>query len=342
MKAVITGGTGFLGKALIPRLLAQGMEVCCLVRPSSDVQSLRARLAPGTDQRLTFVQGTLDRIAQCAKAFEGVDVVFHVAAALKGSTPVLFLNNVIATRELISMVLQAQVKRLVLVSSLAVYGTSGLEDEDTIDEVRDLDPKPQLRDPYTYSKVVQEQVAWDASREKGLPLVVVRPGVIYGPGRECLVGRVGLKFGNFLIRMGGRQRMPFTYVDNCADALVLAGTKPGIEGQAFNIVDDNPPTARQLVRRYKQKVGPVRVAPVPHWAIVPLSRMCQRYHLWSRGQLPAVLTPYKSNAMWKALNYSNRKAKQLLGWKPAVSFDEGLPPTFAALREQIRAVKAAG
>jgi nucleoside-diphosphate-sugar epimerase len=340
MKALITGATGFLGKSLIPRLLATYSEVCCLVRPSSDVQSLRARLAPGSDQRLTFVQGTLDKIQRCAAAFEGADVIYHVAAALKGSTPVLFLNNVTATRDLIQLALDAKVKRLVLVSSLAVYGTSGLEDQDTVDESHELDANPHLRDPYTYSKIEQEKVAWAAHRERALPLVVVRPGVIYGPGRECLVGRVGLKFGNFLIRMGGSQLMPFTYVDNCADALVLAGTQPAMEGHAFNVVDDNPPTARQLVRQYKMNVGPVRVAPVPHWAIVPLSNMCQRYHVWSRGQLPAVLTPYKSNAMWKMLNYSNRKAKELLGWRPAISFDQGLPPTFAALREQGRSAKA--
>jgi len=168
----------------------------------------------------------------------------------------------------------------------------------------------------------------------GLPLVVIRPGVIYGPGRDVLVTRVGLRLGDVLLRMGGDWPLPMTFVDNCADALLLAGATPLIEKQAFNIVDDDPPTGKQIVGQYRKNVRHVRVIPVPQAAILPLSEMCEQYHAWSRGQLPAVLTSYKSNAMWKPLHYSNRKAEQLLGWQPQVPFAEGLPLTLAALNKE--------
>jgi nucleoside-diphosphate-sugar epimerase len=325
MKAIVTGATGFLGRSFLRRLLDHDAQVCCIARQSSKLDEYK------NDRRLTFVESSLARVEQASAAFENADVVFHIAAALKGGTAGMFLNNVVATRSLIDVCLKTGVKRLVLVSSVAVYGTSHLREGDTLDERCPLDAQPHRRDPYSYSKIVQEQVAWEAAAKSGLPLIVVRPGVIYGPGREVLVARVGLMFGNTLLRMGGNWPLPLTYVDNCSDALLLAGTTPRIEKQAFNIVDDDAPTGKQIVKQYRKNVRPLRVLPIPQMAIQPLSEMCERYHAWSNGQLPAVLTPYKSGAIWKPLHYSNRKAKQLLGWQPQVPFSEGLPKTLAAL-----------
>ncbi len=331
MKAFVTGATGFLGQRLVARLLEQGTDVCCLTRPGSDVEGLRAGVGPAAPGRLEICRGTLDRIEACAASVAGSDVVYHVAAELRGGPAVLFVNNVIATRRLIEVVRRARPRRFVLVSSLGVYGTAHLRRGDVLDEQCPLDPEPARRDPYTYSKVAQERVAWEAHRDGGLPLVVVRPGVIYGPGRDCLTARVGLAVGGFFIRMGGRQQLPYTFVDNCARAIVLAGTAPGVEGKAFNVVDDDPPTARELVKRYRAAVGRVRGVAVPGWAIGPLSGACEWYHRWSQGQLPAVLTRYKSAATWKPLRYSNARAKAELGWRPEVGFDEGLRQTFASL-----------
>src|SRR5262249_8485384 len=138
--------------------------------------------------------------------------------------------------------------------------------------------------------------------------------------------------GRFLLRMGGRQPLPYTFVDNCARAILLAGTVPAVEGQVFNVVDDDPPTARELVRLYRSEVGRLRGITVPGWAISPLSALCEWYHHWSRGQLPAVLTRYKSDAMWRPLRYSNARAKAVLGWAPETDFASGLRQTFASLR----------
>src|SRR5205807_1842529 len=115
---------------------------------------------------------------------------------------VLFLNTVVTTRRLSEACLQIGVERFVLVSSLAVYGTSELQRGHILDESCPIDPHPFLRDAYTYSKINQEHVAWAAQRERDLPLVVIRPGVIYGPGRDVLTGRVGLRIGRLLVRMG--------------------------------------------------------------------------------------------------------------------------------------------
>jgi nucleoside-diphosphate-sugar epimerase len=343
MKILVTGGTGFLGKRLVRRLLGQGHDVCCLVRPGSDTPSFRAAVAPDTADtaqpagRLSTIPGTLNRIEASVADLLAArpEAIVHAAAAMGGGAPALFVNNVVALRQLLDVVLRLPtVRRFVHVSSLGVYGTAHLNTGDTLDETCPLDPKPHLRDPYTYSKVAQEQILWEAHRERKLPLVVVRPGVIYGPGRGVLSNRVGLRFGPVILRMGGSQQLPYTYVDNCAAGVALAATVPGIEGQAFNLLDDDLPRARSVLKQYRREVERLRVLPVPHWAISPLSGASEWYHRWSRGQLPAVLTKYKSGAMWKRLRYSNARARTVLGWKPSISVGEGMRRTNAASRAE--------
>lgn len=331
MNALVTGGTGFLGTRVVAKLLERGDRVRCLIRNSSSTESLDS-LPNGN--RIEYVRGNLGRPDDCAKAMEGCETVYHIAAEMKGATAVLFLGNVVATRALVAAALNAHVRRFVLVSSFGVYGTEQIPNGGVLDESCPLDPKAHLRDPYSYSKVGQEQVCWEAHREKGLPLVVVRPSVIYGPTRDCLTSRVGIRLGQFMLIMGGTQAMPYVHVANCASGVALAGMKPGIEGHAINLVDDQLPVGRELVKRYRREIGRLRTITVPRWAIGPMSRTCEWYHWASHGQLPAVFTRYKSQAMWRSMRYPNEQAKLLLGWKPEVALEKGMEETFASMRNK--------
>jgi nucleoside-diphosphate-sugar epimerase len=337
MKAFLTGGAGFLGRQVVQRLLADGHHVVCMLRARSNADNLRADAAkPGVRGTLEIIRGHIGRPDTYRDALAGSDVVYHIAAEMKGATAVLFLTNVVGTRALIAASQQAKVKRFVLVSSLGVYSATGVPSGGTLDENVPLDPKPHLRDPYSYSKIAEEKVAWEAHRTQGLPLVVIRPGVIYGPGRDWITGRTGLRMDTVLLKMGGHQVVPYTYVDNCADAVYLAGTAAGVEGQVFNIIDDNPPTVNALVRLYKREIGTLHVVPIPRVAIGTVSGMFEWYNRYSNGQLPAVLSRYKSQAMWKRQRFANEKAKRGLGWTPATSFDEGLARTADSLRTPAR------
>lgn len=333
MRAFVTGGAGFLGRHVVAQLLRDGHDVVCLLRGRSRDEALRT-IGAASESRgtLTIVRGALARPDTYRAALAGADVLLHVAAEMSGPAAVLFATNVAASRTLFETALAARMPRVVLVSSIAVYGAGALPSGGVVDETCPLDARPQLRDVYTYSKVAQEQMAWTLREERGLPLVVVRPGVIYGPGRDWLCSRIGLRFGGLMLKMGGRQRVPFTYVENCADAVVQAAGAPGIEGQAFSIVDDDLPTADALVRRHRRAVGRIRTVWIPSWAVRPLSRLNVWYHRVSRGQLPAVLTPYRSDAHWRPMRYTNDKARRVLGWQPRVSVDVGLSRTAASLR----------
>jgi nucleoside-diphosphate-sugar epimerase len=322
VKIFVTGGTGFLGRRVVRQLLEEGHSVRCLARPGSDVATLRDGLAPGAESRLQIVRGQLNRVPQ--QQLEGCDALCHIAAAMKGCTAALFADNVIATRRLLTVADTVGVARVVLISSLAIYGTSELRPRSLVDESCPLEERPHLRDSYTYSKLAAEKAAWELHEAGKCPLVVIRPGVIYGPGRDPLSARVGLSVGRVLLRMGSRHLLPYVHVDACAAGVALAVTMPAIEGQAFNLLDADLMTAGQFLKQYRRSRAGLRVIPVPHWAIVPLSRLNVWYTRWSRGQIPAVLTPYKSEAFWKRLRYSTAKAQSVLGWKPHPSTHVGL------------------
>jgi nucleoside-diphosphate-sugar epimerase len=329
MKVFVTGGTGFLGRRVVKALCEDGLRVRCLVRPSSDVSALRDFVGPDLWLAVEVVAGELSDVDACRKLIDDCDTVAHVAAALGGSTAVMFLNTVIPTRHLLAAAAQAGVRRFVQVSSFGVYGAAGLSTGALLNESTPLDPHPELRDPYSYSKIVQEQVAWEVRAQTNLPLVIIRPGVIFGPGRGVLSGRVGLNLGPLLVRMGGSQTLPYTYVDNCAAAIRQAVIAEGIDGEAFNILDDGLPTGSQLVRKMRRAGKKVRSLWVPRPLIGPLSSVYEWYSRWSQGQLPGVITRYRSDSMWKKLKYSNEKAKTQLGWRPHVSFDEAFERSLA-------------
>ena len=325
--AWITGGTGFLGSRVVRFLTEREIDVHCLVRSKGAAAALTRSLSPDAASRVTFVFGSLNDAAACEALAASAPIGYHIASSLSGSAAALFSANVIATRTLLQAVRASGCRRFVLVSSMSVYGTYELPGNTVLDEKCPLDPKPQDRDPYAFSKIVQEQICWAARTEWNLPLVVVRPGIIYGPGRDVLSARVGLKVGSLMVRLGGSQQLPYTFVDNCAEAVVLAGLQEGIDGEAFNIVDDDLPTGRELMRERRRHGARLPTIPVPLWAVLPMARWYTAYAKYSQGQLPSILTPYRAAAQWNTLRYLNTKAKTRLNWTCRIPLSEGLRRT---------------
>jgi nucleoside-diphosphate-sugar epimerase len=327
-KICLTGVTGFLGKKVVSELVKEpGFYLRCLVRKTSDVEALLDNLPKETHGRIEFLRGDLNQPDFVLSAFKNIDIFYHIAAAPGGGASQLFLNSVVPMRAIIAAALKQKVQRFVLISSMGIYGPQNLPSGTTLDERSPIDLQPEKRDAYTFSKARQESIAWDAFQKHQLPLVIVRPGVIYGPGRPLLTSRVGLQLGSFLLGMGGRQFLPYTYVENCAEAVKLAGTTPDLEGKIVNIVDDELPTGRQLLRAYRQHKNKIKALFLPLFLVHPFWATYAAYCRLSQGQLPLVLDAYKSKAMWKRLSYSNTEAHRLLGWKPKISLTEGIQKT---------------
>jgi nucleoside-diphosphate-sugar epimerase len=136
-----------------------------------------------------------------------------------------------------------------------------------------------------------------------------------------------------LLHLGGANRLPFTYVSNCADALVLAATRASLASDTFNVVDDDLPTSRQIVRAYQSKVRRVRSISLPRMALGPIARLNAWVHRRTQGQIPVVFSEYDAKTIWKSLKFSNERAKSLLGWIPEIPMKAALEATFQSLVE---------
>ena len=271
-----------------------------------------------------------------AGALDGVDVVYHLAASMGGAPADVFLNTVVASKNLLDAVVATGRRvKLVLVSSLGVCGVAGLPPGTVVDESTPLEEHPELRDVYSQAKLRQERLFREYQARHGFPLVVMRPGVIYGPGGSRISARVGLDVAGVFFHLGGRNLLPLTYVDSCADAVALAGQRELANGQTYLVVDDEPITAKEFLARYRREVQRIPVVPLPGPVLRLLSHAVLAYSRWSRGQLPPVLTPYKTATTWKPTRFSNVNLKAL-GWQPLVSTNEGLRRAFDHYRSNPR------
>ncbi len=335
---LVTGATGFVGLRVVERLLGLGYRnVRCLVRPSSDVTGLE-QLADRCQReaRIELVRGNLLSRPDCLDAAKDAVVVYHLAVGAGGkSFPDLFMNSVLTTRNLLDAALHHHcVRRFVNVSSFAVYSNRDDRRPPVLDESSAVEEHPELRgEAYCYAKVKQDQIVMQYGIQHNLPYAIVRPGVVYGPGKKGIVGRVGIGTFGIFLHLAGGNRVPLTYVENCAEAIVLAGLKPGIDGEVFNIIDDDLPTSRQILRLYKSEVQRFRSIYVPHLLSYLLFYAWEKYSSWSQGQLPPTFNRRAWHAYWKGNCYSNLKLKQFLGWKPRVTTTEGIQRYLAACRE---------
>ncbi len=329
---LVTGAAGFIGSRVVASLLRMGFtRVRCLVRPSSNADSLKPNGSAAPDPRLEIVRGNLLSKDDCRRITQGAKVILHLAAGRgEKSYADAYMNSVVATRNLLdAAVADGGIRRFVCVSSFVVYSTRGLKRMGTLDETCSLEDQPHLTgEAYCYAKAMQEDIVREYGARHGLPFVLVRPGVVYGPGNKGLTGRVGIGTFGLFLHLGGRNPIPLTFVENCADAIVLAGLVQGVDSEAFNVVDDNPPTSRTLLGLYKRNVRRFRSLYVPYPVGYFLSYLWEKYSERSEGQIPMAFNRRKWINYWKGCHYSNDKLKKLLGWQQRVPFQEGIQKYF--------------
>jgi nucleoside-diphosphate-sugar epimerase len=332
---LITGSNGFIGSRVVEQLLAAGFtNLRCFVRPSSNLNRLNKTIEANPGARIEILSGNLLSRPDCELAARDVAVAFHLAAGIEKTFPGSFMNSVVTTRNLLdALVAQGHLKRFVNISSFAVYSNWDLGRGALLDETCPLESRAVARDEaYAFAKLKQDELVNEYAQRFQISTVTLRPGAVYGPGKPDITARVGIKPFGIFFHLGGGNQIPITYVDNCASAIVTAGLAPGVDGEVFNIVDDDLPSSRKLLKMYKQG-RPFRSLYVPYWFFYGFSWFWESYSRRSKGQVPLAFNRLRCATYWKGNRYSNQKLKTKTGWRPQVSFSEASRRYFDSVRK---------
>lgn len=319
-EVLVTGAAGFLGRAVVKRLRAEGRLIRVLVRRAPDW--LRE------DAGIQVVVGDLGEPRIVDHAVAGVQQVFHVGAAMKGGPGDFEAGTVWGTRNVVDSCLRHGIGRLVYVSSMSVLDHAGRDPARPVTEASALEPFPERRGAYTQTKLTAENLVLEAVRTRGLKAVLVRPGQIFGPGTERTTPNATVGIAGRWIAVGSSaQTLPLVYLDDVVDALMLASTRPGIEGRLFNVVDPDAVTHAEYIRHCRAKLGPeLKMTRVPKPVFLALAWGVELLGKALKRSVP--LTRYRVHSLRPLANFDLAAATRELAWQPAVGVREGLRRTF--------------
>jgi len=330
VKILVTGSTGFVGSEVVRVAHGRGHEIVALVRPAATTD----HIPPGVH----IARGDLRSPQALGEALQGVDAAVHLAATKEGDFHHQFATTVVGTENLLATMQEAGVSNLVAVSTFAVYGHGALRPGTTVDEQSPILQDATAVGDYAETKLVQERLyrrfGWPddkASERSTNRCVILRPGMVYGP-HELWHAMLGAEFGRWHVRIGTKAVLPLTYVRNCAEAIVLASEKlvepaGAVHGQVINIVDDDLPTQTEYVRAVAAETAVPSTVTVP-WRAVRLGAdavaLANRHLFDDRLRLPGIAISARVDARFKPLHYTNRRAKELLGWSPKYTLTEAI------------------
>jgi nucleoside-diphosphate-sugar epimerase len=329
LRYLITGATGFVGSHLAAACTQRGLTVSTIARPSSDTSLLESL-------GVTLHRGDLADTTLVRKALEGVDVVVHCAAKVGDWGPVEDYRavNVEALRGLLEACKGRPLKRLVHLSSLGVYAARHHYGTD------ETEPLPaQHMDGYTQTKVEAEHLVLEYHRLHNVPVVVLRPGFIYGPRDRTVLPKLieSLRQGEMRYLGGGTRALNTIFVGNLVDAIFLAVERPQAVGQIFNLTDGEFVSKRQFIDAIADGMGLKRPErSLPLWVARIMAWMMERQARRSGAAQAPRLTQARLKFLGLNLDYSIEKAKRELGYRPRVSFARGIQETMAWYREMAK------
>jgi nucleoside-diphosphate-sugar epimerase len=327
-EVVVIGGTGFIGSHLVRELRRREVPVRIVTRrpPATAHQ-------PG----ITYIQGDLAHPESLRQSIEGSSVVFHLATG-GGATWAEFERDFVhATRQVAQFSLESGVRRLIYASSIAALF---LGRRCKIDERTGPDPQPYNRSLYSRAKIAAEQVLHEMHDRHGLPVVIVRPGVVVGPGGFLQHSGVG-NWASDLCSVGwgrGKEPLPFVLAQDVAAAMTAAMDASGIDGSTFNLVGDVRPTAAEFVQVlsdrslrafcfYPQSLWKLQIFDIAKWVLKIAARK------------PDNPFPSYRDLVTRALRsqFDCSAAKEMLGWRPVADREQFLQQAIDANLPTIKA-----
>jgi len=328
MRLFVTGASGFIGTAFVKALHKTHPEflITCGVRKSSDVEELEK-------MGLNLVLFELNSPSGFMSAVEGQDIVVHFAANFNflASEDSLFKQNILATKDLAYACLEKKVKYFIYCSSLEALGA-------VVDGNEESSYNPDER--YGKSKMEAEKLLLDLHAEKNLPVTIVRPSGVFGPGDNYVlrefIESLDRSILNKIIPFAGETTLHFTYIDDIVQGFskILLEREKCV-GEIIHLCSDQPQTYREIIVTITDKLQrrkPFFIKFIPLFFYRPFWPFIVVFYRW-RG----LGYPYVPNAMKKiraSRSYSNLKAKKLLGFQSRTDFATGIEKEVEWMREE--------
>jgi nucleoside-diphosphate-sugar epimerase len=308
---LVLGGAGFIGQALLRRLLREEKQVRVLVRDELRLPSALRELP------VDILRGDIANSESLDAAMQGVRYVYHLARAQAKTWGEFCEQDIAPTRQVAEACLRVGVERLFYVSTTDCYYAGARAG--VIDERTPLDPLIHRRNLYARAKAESERLLIEMASERALPLVIFRPGVVLGSGGSPFHWGVGFWAWGSICRLWGKGRhpLPIVLVDDVADALVKAMEAEGIVGESFNLVGEPCLSAVDYIQELEKAAG-ARIESIPtsawkfyayelfKWIVKCMVRHPGReipsYRDWETRSLKA--------------SFDCSKAKKILGWSP--------------------------
>lgn len=331
MTILVTGATGFLGGAVVHRLQHRGMGA--VLATGRDRGAGERLAAQGVAFRVAHLEREADVAALFGGALGSIEAVIHCAArsAPWGADGEFEAANVTATRHLTAAARAARVARFVHVSTPALY-FDGTDRRD----VREDAPLARPTNPYVRTKLAAEGVV-DRAVADGLPAVTLRPRALFGPGDTTIFPRLlrALARGRLPVIGGGTNRVDLTFVDNAADAAILAlGAGSHVVGRKYNVTNGEPVPLWPLIARLARELGhPPPQRRVSRVAARRLATALELAHRVLRLRREPLLTRYTVDLLASDTTLDIAAARRDLGYAPEVTVEEGVRRFLAWLAE---------
>jgi len=327
---LVTGGSGFLGRHLVQRLIEANKRVRLLIRRGPPAWC-------AGDRRVSFINGDLGDPETVDRAVRGASLVYHLGAATSGTWTDFERGTVCGTKNVVASCQEHSVKRLVYVSSLSVLDYNALSPSMPVAESAPMEPHPERRGCYTLSKLLAERLVTEAAADRRLPVIILRPGQIFGPGAEKTSPYGTLAVGSRWIVVGdGSCALPLVYVEDVVDALVRAAGE-GVEGSLFHLVDQEIVTQNQYLDAYLASVPEaLQIYRLPRKLLYGAALLAEIAAALLRCSLP--LTRYRLGGLKSLVNFDCTAARTGLGWVPRIGVQEGLRRTFPGFAARTPAV----